>query len=117
MDSDKVFDSFANQWTYEDLYAVDVLDENMNSFMTFSMLVKNYAEGKRGEIFTLENWQLDQPQTVKAFIRDGRACIPMTVMENDSGLQWLHDQCGINYDLYFNFETILRYLEGWHKHD
>lgn len=117
LDSDKVFNSFANQWAYEDLYAVDVLDENMKRFMTFSMLVKTYTEGKRGEIYTLENWQLEQPQTVKAFRRDDMVWIPMTIMENDGGLQWLRDQCDIDYDLDFNFETILRYLEGWHEHD
>ena len=103
LDSDKVFDSFANQWAYEDLYAVDVLDENLKRFMTFSMLVKTYTGGKRGKISTLEDWQLEQPQTVKAFRRDGRAWVPMTIMENDGGLQWLRDQCGVDYLLDFNF--------------
>lgn len=110
LDSDKVFDSWENCWYREDLYAVDVLDEHLGKIMTISMYVKVSPVKYDGFIWTLSDWKTEQPQDLKAFKKRSAEWVMMNVVERSDKLTWIYDHRGIDYDLDFNFEIILRDL-------
>lgn len=107
LDSDKAYDSFCNQWNYEDLYAVDVLDDEKDRVMTFTMYITTSPGRYDGAIWTLSDWQTIQPKTFEAFKADSLDWAMMAIIELENGSMRLRDHCGILYELDSSFDDII----------
>lgn len=105
--SKKVFDSWENCYFYEYLYAVDVLDDSKDRIVTFTMYVKTSPVRYDGVIWTLSDWQTEQPKTFRAFKTDARDLVMMSIGEREDGSMFLQDHCGIRYELDSNFDAIM----------
>lgn len=105
--SKKVFDSWENCYFYERLYAVDVLDDEKDKIMTFSMYIRTSPVRYDGVIWTLSDWQTEQPKTFMAFKTDNRGWAMMSIIEQEDGSILLQDHCGVRYELDSSFDTII----------
>lgn len=107
LQANKKFDSWEMCYYHEYLYSVDVLDGVKDRVLTVTMYVTTSPVRYDGTIWTLSDWQTEQPQTLRAFKTDSRNWEMMSIGEREDGSMFLQDHCGVRYELDSSFDDIM----------